>query len=258
MTRAVIVLALVAACGGGAGSLRLPVFRPAADQQTVVTERTTSIYELHLDGQVSTSKTIQVRKSHRQVLELEGALIVRQRVRYEVDEETAIDSFGNESRTAGPLAGRSYVVWRQSDALEAQHEDGSPITSAERAKLVAQFGAMGTTSATEVFLTGRTWARGEEVPVPRAVLEDFPLREGDELKSATFAWTGGDGKVATFRGTYAYTTSEGFEMQMVVQLRADRATGGELSWTYSAKIHGTVEDYAFVQTVESSTTFEDP
>jgi len=259
VTRALLVLLLVGfgfGCGGGAKSLRLPTFTPAVAQATVVDEKITSRHEVHADTEVIESRMIVHRRAHRRVVAVEGSLVVRNSVRYEVDETTTIDASLANVAVPGPLAGKSYEVWRENDALEAKHSDGSPITAEERTALGKAFSTMGTTSAWESFLTGRAWTRGETIEVPTEVLAEFPLVEGDELHRASIAWVSLDGSVATFRATYAYTTAQGFEMEMTSEQRVDRVTGIEVGNRYEATVRGTADGHAWVQEVEAVTTYE--
>lgn len=256
MIRALAVLALVAGCGGGAQTLRLPEPTPAVDQVYVVDEVTKLTQQLDVDGSEIETRSNQHRRSERRVVEVQGALIVRIVVRYEIEETVHTDGSGNQTTEPGLLAGKAYELWRDSDALEATHADGSPITAEERAALQREFRQLGTTSAAERLVTGRTWRRDEAVAIEDGMLADLAGFPADaDVREATITWLGTTAGVVTLRARFVYT-ADGFDTTMVSDGRFDAVTGRELGSTRQMDLRGKLSGYDLVQRIETIETIE--
>lgn len=235
IARAAMALALVG-CGGGASTLKLAQPTRAVDESWIVDRVTTVKNQVEVEpGSVIENSAVAHRRSHRKVAILEGALIVRLAARYELDEL----SDGAGAKVDGPLAGKHYEIWRNADALEAQHADGSPITSVERAELTKEFETLGTTSRFDGLVRDRTWRRGETVEIPDDAARELPdIVDDADLREATLTWTGGDGDATTFRAKISFVNEDGFELSQTVDFRYDARTGRALGSTTRRIIRG--------------------
>lgn len=255
--RLAVLLLAVAACGGGSKALHLPVFASALESSTVVDTTTTVKADVEQEYGTLHSVTVEHRRYHRKVLELEGSLVVRVAARYEIDQKVETSGDMNPITTDGPLAGKAYVLWRDRDALEAEHADGSPITADERVELNAEFDDLGTTSRLERFITGRTWKPDEVVPLDPDVLPEIGREVAEaDVREATMTWLGTEGDRTTLRVLLALTTADGYDLQATNDLTFERRTGRTVATRGTGIIRAKVGPYEIVQTIEHVQTTE--
>lgn len=255
--RAALALALVG-CGGGASTLKLTAPTPVVDEAWTVDRKTHTKNKVTTDdGIVVESAVSEHERSERKVVIVEGTLIVRLAARYEIDETTETGIEGAQVVVPGPLAGKHYEVWRNADAIEAQHADGSPITAAERSELNREFATLGTTTKFDELVLARAWTEGEVVEIPRDVALEIPgVPDDADIQEATIAWTGGDGDVVTLRATLALRSADGFDARGTGDLRFHRRTGRRMGSVTSMLVSGRLGDANIEQQIEIVETIE--
>ncbi len=259
MIRGALVLALLlVGCGGGARTLKLGEAPAHVDEVMVVDKTMSTNTELSGEGTVVNGVSSKHDHYERKVLEMEGALVTRIAVFYEIQETSSANADSAPVVEQGPLAGKRFEVWRDGDVIDAKHADGTPITAEERSGLNQEFRRLGRTDRAEVLLRDRAWKRDVTVALDAEMVEALGLGADDtnRFREGTITWTGTDGNVATFRTVAAFDHEGGGEIQLSGDVFVDRTSARELGGKGTAIVRGKLSGWDMVQTIELTETVE--
>jgi hypothetical protein len=147
-----------------------------------------------------------------------------------------------ESQTMGaqhedkpsPLVGKSYVVWREGDAVKVTREDGAAPSPEELALVEDDHENLGTPDPMDMVVASKTWTTGTKVVFTPDELATINARGGaakpdeEQLTSAALTLTGVDDGVARFDMEIGLTSKRDrgtMTMRLVGTAGAEVATG---------------------------------
>lgn len=201
--KAVALLVLLAACGKDApSSLTIAAKPPAIGQVSVADIDNHSTETMTLQGEDLTIEREQTERRRTETLEVSAVASTKVRVTYEqrTEHETAD---GKTQEKPSPVAGKTYVVWRDGAMIRATTDGGEAVSDDEQAVLADDHTDLGRMAQMEAMITGRTWKRGEAVHFTADELSAFDhenavTAEGTQTTAATMTWTSLDAGLATF------------------------------------------------------------
>jgi hypothetical protein len=153
------------------------------------------------DGKPVEVKTTRHKVADHEVLDVSGRRATRERVTYRELSSTR-EARGTARDDAPPIAGKTYIVARENDAVVVYEEDGKTAPpAAERDGVAKDSRALGTpsTDAVERFLAGSTLEVGKSVELSSDALEQLNSAYGDQhIDTLTLVLRDTAGGVASF------------------------------------------------------------
>ncbi len=171
-----------------------------------------------------------------EVVAVDGGLVTSHKITYRAKYE--VTAAGDRRReTVSPLAGKSYLVWREGGALAAARADGTVPPTRELMAVLADNAEVGRDSAMERILADQRWKLGTTVALTAAQLAELNGQLGHlatrtEVTAMACTLQQADPQVATF-GVRVGMNMKIPEGTMAVVMRGtqrvDRATGRTLT-----------------------------
>jgi hypothetical protein len=259
-----VALGLATACARrdrAAGELRIGGAAPVVGEHQTLTDELTSHSEVTAGpGQVVRLATRRSRQFDVEVRAVDAAgVVTAARARFDRHQiEQTKD--GVASTKPSPLAGQTYDVRADGDALAATHADGSAVTPAELAALTADLGrAIGRVPPLAVLLRSRAWPRGEPIELgPAELMDAFGHNPMMPPVSGTALLVGVADGVATFEFDLALARDDAdgrAESTMRLTTRVDVARGRPLEQRLTGTLGGKVAGMPSTGTVEGTITY---
>ncbi|MBK9032226.1 MAG: hypothetical protein IPL61_13055 [Myxococcales bacterium] len=240
-----------------ADGLRLPLgVQKVGDKETKAEDM-----KMTLTIEAGPGKTVEMQMAKHseetfEVLAVDGGTKTKIKITYTAETET--QTMGGRSKDKpSPIAGKTYVVWREGDDVKATLEDGSAPPAEELAKVVDKEEELGTPDPMDEIIASKVWKVGEKVAFTPDELAKVNARQNpksDEKKSLEqmeLTLVAVEAGVARFDMTMKMAIKNpngSMSMTVTGAARADTATGhlleiggtGPVEGVMGAKVSGTL------------------
>ncbi len=213
-----------------ADGIKLPYTPRQVGDKVTETEERNMVAKAELGpGQVIDFSSTEKRVEAKETLEVVDGAISKLKVTYTaftIDETVG----GKPKAKPTPTAGKTYVVWREGDAVKVTYEGGTEPPAEEVKAVTKGNRKVGKPDVLDKFLAGQAWKVGVKVDLPADVLAAMIPTGGDGAEPALSAMSltlqSVDDAVATFAMTMA-SKSPGGEMvfELAGTTKVDRKTG---------------------------------
>ena len=128
-----------------------------------VTEVTTQ--DMAITAEVGPGTTIDVKQTGsktelKEIMAVDGGVVTKLKIGYSAMSESQTVAGKTEDKPS-PLAGKTYLVWREGDEVKVSNEDGSAPSAEEIKKVAKDNKSVGKPEPMEDFVASRTWKVGE-------------------------------------------------------------------------------------------------
>ncbi len=215
-----------------ADGIKLPLTpRQVGDKVTETEERIMAAKAEVGPGQVIDFNSTEKRVEAKEALEVVDGTITKLKVTYTAF--TRDEVIGGKPKTKPtPTVGKTYVVWREGDALKVTYEDGSAPPAEEIALVSKSNRKVGKPDVLDKFLAAQVWKTGVKVDMPADLLAELNDTKGSDVEPAlaamSFTLQTADDAVATLAMTMAMAgkAPEGeMSFELAGTAKVDRKTG---------------------------------
>jgi hypothetical protein len=223
----------IAAAAPATDGIKLPNVPPrVGDKRTKAEDLTMKTFVEAAPGKQVEVVSMKREEETQEVLAVDGDVITRLKVTYGVQSEQRTTDGKTNDKTS-PLAGKTYVVWREAGKLHASREDGSAPPPDELAAVVKGNRRVGRPAVMEKILGDHRWKPGERVELTADQLKQIAdARDPDSDEPApsalslTLTRTEGSAALFTMTVTLATKTAKGWmEMALSGTMTGDLKTG---------------------------------
>jgi hypothetical protein len=241
-----------------ADQVTIPFVPPKVGDKQTQEEKMSTDVMISAQGEQMKMVASKEEKKSSEVVEVNGDVVMKVKVTYAASKDSQ-SMGGRTQEKKGVVVGKTYVVWKEGDAIKATDDKGGEIAKEELAALGEDWKRdLGQVPGMAKVITNRTWKLGEKVDLTPEQLKDLAM--GDEETTATSAsitMTKSDGKIATFEVDVAMEQKKGdgsLKIPTHVTVDVDIAKSRPLTMTMKGDIEGDISGTKAKGTMEGTQT----